>query len=444
MKSRTRVKQTSSSKSKSTNPSLPKWQDVNYLKAHFRATILENQWIPHQPTLKQAEFLLMPDLEVLFGGSAGGGKSDALLMAALQYADVPGYAAILFRRTYADLALPGALMDRSQEWLRGTAAHWSDKTKTWTFPSGATLSFGYLESENDKYRYQSAEFQFVGFDELTQFTETQYRYLFSRLRRLEQMEVPLRMRAASNPGGVGHEWVKQRFIVGDRPFVPASLDDNPYIDRVEYVKSLMHLDPVTREQLLRGDWTIQEGGTMFKREWFEIVPAAPAGINLVRYWDMAATEAKPGKDPDYTSGCLMGEKDGIYYIIDIKRDRLSPLGVENLIKQTAILDGKRVPIWLEQEPGSSGKTVIDHYAREVLKGFIFRGDRVTGSKTQRAQPLSAAAEMGNVKLVQGKWIPAFLDEAEVFPFGLHDDQVDSASGAMSKLTAVTRPLIARA
>ena len=88
----------------------------------MRATILENPWIPHEPTPKQAEFLLMPDLEVLFGGSAGGGKSDALLMAALQYVDVPGYAAILFRRTYTDLSLPGALMDRAHEWLQGTKA----------------------------------------------------------------------------------------------------------------------------------------------------------------------------------------------------------------------------------------------------------------------------------------------------------------------------------
>ena len=133
-------------------------------------------------------------------------------MAALQYVDVPGYAALLFRRTYADLNLPGALMDRAHQWLGATAARWNAHDHRWTFPSGATLTFGYLETERDKYRYQSSELQYIGFDELTQFPESQYTYLFSRLRRLGDSEVPLRMRSASNPGGEGHEWVRARFV----------------------------------------------------------------------------------------------------------------------------------------------------------------------------------------------------------------------------------------
>ena len=413
------------------------YQDEAYLKAIFRATILENPWIPHDPTPKQAYFLLLPHREAFYGGAAGGGKSDALLMAALQYVDVPGYAAILFRRTYADLSLPGALMSRSHEWLGGKAK-WRDSTKTWIFPSGATLSFGYLETEKDKYRYQSAEFQFIGFDELTQFTETQYRYLFSRLRRLEGVDIPLRMRSASNPGGEGHEWVKQRFIVEGRskgrPFVPAKLDDNPYLDHEEYIKSLNELDPITREQLLKGDWTARETGNKFKREWFEIVDSYPADARMVRYWDLAATEPKPGKDPDWTAGALLGEKDGIYYIIDIKRTRATPQGVEKLIKQTAELDGKRVTIYMEQEPGSSGVNTIDYYRRRVLAGFAFYGNKTTGSKEIRANPVSSAAEAGNVKLVRCPWINDFLDEAELFPNGAHDDQVDAVSGAFEMLT----------
>lgn len=365
-------------------------------------------------------------------------------MAALQYVDVSGYAAILFRRTYKDLALPGALMDRAQEWLGGTAAKWDDQGKTWLFPSGATLTFGYLDTENDKYRYQGAELQFIGFDELTQFTESQYRYLFSRLRRLKGSNVPLRMRAASNPGGVGHGWVKRRFLdegeAKGRVFVPARLEDNPYLDVEEYEKSLAQLDPVTREQLRRGDWNIRPAGSKFRREWFEIVDAAPAGIRKVRYWDLAATEPKPGKDPDWTRGALLGEKDGIYYVFDIRGTRSTPAGVEALIKQTAELDTKAIEIWIEQEPGSSGVNTIDHYAREVLKGYSVHGHKTTGSKELRANPVSAAAEAGNVKLVRGAWISDFLDEVEAFPGGDHDDQVDAVSGAFEALNEMGDPI----
>ena len=108
------------------------------------------KYIPQAATPKQSAFLLLPHLEALYGGQAGGGKSSALLMAALQYVDVPGYAALLLRRTYADLSLPGALMDRAADWLQPTDAHWNDTAKTWTFPSGATVTFGYLETERNK------------------------------------------------------------------------------------------------------------------------------------------------------------------------------------------------------------------------------------------------------------------------------------------------------
>jgi hypothetical protein len=185
-------------------------------------------------------------------------------MAALQYAHVPGYSAILFRRSYADLARPGALIDRAHAWLRGTPARWNEQKKTWRFPSGAVLTFGYLENASDVYAYQGAEFQFCGFDELTQFDESSYRYLFSRMRRLKGADVPVRMRAASNPGGIGHQWVFNRFFIeGEgqgRVFVPAKLEDNPYLDAEEYEASLAELDPVTRAQLRNGDWSAIDRG----------------------------------------------------------------------------------------------------------------------------------------------------------------------------------------
>lgn len=231
---------------------------------------------PHQPTERQTAALVahrfLPDdepSEVFYGGAAGGGKSDWLLMGALEYVDVPGYAAILFRRTLTELALPGALLARAREWLEPQAGvHWNDDRKQWRFPSGATIQFAYMDSAGDELRYQSAEFQYVAFDELTQWpTSSQYEYLFSRIRRPATgplAHVPLRMRAASNPGGPGHGWVRKRFPIDGRPrggrvFVPAKIADNPHLDQDAYRKSLSRLDDTTRRRLEDGDWQAAEG-----------------------------------------------------------------------------------------------------------------------------------------------------------------------------------------
>jgi predicted phage terminase large subunit-like protein len=358
-------------------------------------------------------------------------------MAALQFVDIPEYSAIIFRRSFTDLALPGALMDRSQEWLGGSKARFNSLNHIWTFPSGATLAFGNLEHEQDKFRYQSAEFQYIGFDELTQFLESQYRYLFSRLRRPAESPIPLRMRAASNPGNIGHDWVKQRFMIEGsqygRVFIPAKLEDNPSLDREKYVESLTELDPITRMQYLNGEWTARHGGNIFLREWFQIEKEAPATLHPVRFWDMAATEPKRNRDPDYTVGALVGEATGVFYILDIKRIRKAPPQVEALIKQTAQTDPPGTRTFMEQEPGSSGVGQIDYYARQVLNGYPFWGVKSTGPKAERAVPVSSAAEAGNVKVKQAPWNNAFLDEFEGFPQGSHDDQVDAVSGAFQQL-----------
>ena len=178
----------------------------------------------------------------------------------------------------------------------------------------------------------------------------------------------------------------------------------------------------------------REGG-LFKRHWFEIGRASPAEAKRTRYWDFAATEEQAGTDPDYTAGARVAMLDGIYWIEDVRRERLSPLGVEKLVANTAAEDGREVAIGIEQEPGSSGKATVDHYRRRVLVGYACRGFRVTRSKVDRADPLSAAAEAGNVKLVAGPWNQAFLDEVALFPAGAHDDQVDAAAGAFNWLAA---------
>lgn len=236
-------------------------------------------------------------------------NSDALLMGALQHVDIPGYNAIIFRRTLEDFKLPDSLLPRSRQWLERTGARWSAQDFCWRFPlaSGrivegvsASLWFGYLADDSDKWRYDSSAYQYIGFDEVTQFQESQYRFLFARLRKLKNFIVPLRMRSGSNPGGPGQTWVKERFIPDGflpamaeemrtwekeiqydradmellsemldgeplpthRAFVPARMTDNPHGDRKTYTMSLYQLDRVTREQRLKGDWSIFVGGRM--------------------------------------------------------------------------------------------------------------------------------------------------------------------------------------
>lgn len=395
---------------------------------------------------KQQAFVDDDRLEVLFGGSAGSGKTYAQLAAALKFAHIPGYSALLIRRSYSHLTMPGAFIPTAREWLGGRADY-NQATHTWTFPSGATLSFGHLDHDRDLDKYQGAQLQFIGIDEATQIPEHHYRYLFSRLRKPEGFDVPLRFRATSNPGGISHEFIKRRFItegeLDGRRFIPALLQDNPSLDREKYIETLSKLDPLTRARLLDGDWDVLPEGGMFKREWFEIVQERdlPRGIKWTRFWDRAATAPKEGTDPDWTAGALVGVKKGIWYIRDIAHFRASSEGNEVRIRQTADADGRSVPVWLEQEPGSSGKDVISHYARTVLPGFTFKGKRSTGSKADRAAPVASAAELGNLKLVSGPWINAFLDEAAAFPMVAHDDMIDAVSGAFS--VVFERPFIVR-
>lgn len=176
-------------------------------------------------------------------------------------------------------------------------------------------------------------------------------------------------------------------------------------------------------------------GGLFAREWFPIVDAVPAGARTVRFWDKAGTVPnRANADPDWTRGARVSiTSDRCIYIEDIASIRADPGGVEALIAQTAALDGRSVAVRIEQEPGSSGKDVVYHYVRDVLQGYNVEGIRSTGSKEDRAAPVSSQAKVGNVRLVRGDWNKDFLDEAVKFPLGKHDDQVDAVSGALAFL-----------
>jgi len=248
-----------------------------------------------RPTPRQRAFLESKAYEALYGGAAGGGKSEALLAGALRWVDSPHFRGLILRRTYADL--DRSLIERSRALFRAAfaGAEYNEMNRRWRFPSGAILYFGHLEHEKDKYNYQSAEFSYIAFDELTHFTETQYTYMLSRAR--SSKGLPIRIRAATNPGGDGHEWVMRRWspwldpradaITAEpgqilhyrnaedgsewcerttpgalsRVFIPAKVTDNPHLTKndPDYVERLRGLDRVTRAQLLDGNWLVKVG-----------------------------------------------------------------------------------------------------------------------------------------------------------------------------------------
>jgi hypothetical protein len=265
---------------------VPRWL-IEHAERVIRETVEHNEWIPVTPWPKQLRFLATWEQEAFFGGAGGGAKSWALLMAALQYVNVPGYTALILRRNLTQLQQPGGLIDISHEWLRGTNARWKGDEYRWTFPSGAILKFGHIETERDKTSYDGSRFAFVGFDEATGFTESMYTYLFSRMRKARGLNFPIRMRATGMPGNIGHMWVRNRFVRcldkrtkkfdakarRDRAYIPAKLDDNPGLDTEQYLQSLSHLDPVTRQRIRNGDWEIAHQGGVFSPEGIELQQA---------------------------------------------------------------------------------------------------------------------------------------------------------------------------
>ena len=232
-----------------------------------------------QPQEKQRLFMSRFEDEALYGGSAGGGKSDALVIEALRQVNVPHYKALIIRKTFPQLS---ELIDKTQNYYRRAfpGARYNGTTHTWTFASGAKIIFGSMQHAKDKFQYQGQAYDFIAFDELTHFTWDEYNYLFSR-NRPNGPGTRVYIRATANPGGVGHGWVKERFITAMKPmttiwddveiifpdghtesrkksriFVPSSVFDNPALlaNDPDYLTRLASMPEAERKALLYGDW----------------------------------------------------------------------------------------------------------------------------------------------------------------------------------------------
>lgn len=441
-----------------------------------------NRWRFHTPHPRQALFLLMDDCqEVLFGGAAGGGKSDALIECAMQYADIPGYSALILRRTFKDLMGENAILDRALSWYRNhwmkLGATYNTDLKRFTFPTAlpeepATLRFGHMATDSDRFNYDGGNYQTICFDEATQFGRVPITHMFQRLRKptcpfceaeekrkphgglqhLPLAHVPLRMRYGSNPGGEGHEFFFDRFFVNGkegRVFIPSKIEDNPSLDLASYEEMLNELDPVMYAQRRHGDWSIRAVGNMFKPQWFQgkVLDGEPDPSQwdqACRYWDMAATE---NMDSDWTGGAKgISTKDRRFVISHVARIRSSPGGLEQFVQMHAERDGLYLPIWIEQEGGASGIITLNEYTTRVLKGYTVRGDKKIVSKIVRAQPMSAWCEQGRMYFVRGTWNEPWINELCAFPSEdrkQKDDQVDCTSGAYNKVITGAKKTVIR-
>jgi len=467
-------------------------------------------WQPHEGP--QKDFYTSTADEVLFGGAAGGGKSMSAVALPIPWVGHSDLRSLVLRRRTDDLR---DLLDKAKKVYKygqktGVRpftpacpdAHFINSPPyECRFPAGGIIYFNHCEDANDWEKYQGQEYQIIVFEELTQFTERQYLEIKSRLRS-GSPGLPRLVRATTNPGGTGHEWVFKRWrwwlnpeatIPGRAPrvgadgkplppaapgevlwiwrdehgeehvvppghpdatsrtFIPARLEDNPTLlaEDPTYRTKLRDFDPVRRAQLERGDWLAKPGkGRYFRLEWVTIVDACPSDTRFVRAWDKAATEPTPqNPDPDWTRGVKLGysHSTGRYYIADLASTQAAPGVVKALIRNTAELDGKDVLIRLAQDPGQAGKADAADDVQK-LDGFTVVTARVTGDKVTRfggfssqAAPQSTGGVQGRVCLVRGPWNKELIDELEAFPEGGHDDIADALSDAYDEVRKLPPP-----
>ncbi len=320
----------------------------------------------------QTDFLAAPEIDVLYGGAAGGGKSYAMLVDPLRYAHRAAHRALILRRSMPELR---ELIDKSRELYPQAfpGCKFREVEKLWNFPSGAKVEFGFLERDADVYRYQGQAYSWIGFDEITHLpTEFAWNYLASRLRTTDSEITPY-LRCTANPGGVGAHWVKKRYVTPmipnepfegndglSRKFIPARLEDNPYLSTDgRYEQMLKALPEVQRRQLLEGNWDITEGAAFTE---FDLNAHVVIPFDIPIGW-----ERLKGIDYGYASesACVWGAvdpSDGTLIIYrELYQKNLTGVDLANVITRMEVRDPYSVQGVLDTSAwartGTTGPTV---------------------------------------------------------------------------------------
>lgn len=427
----------------------------------------------------QEDFLATSADIAIYGGAAGGGKTYALLLEPCRHLDNADFGAVIFRREAIQITSEGGLFDTSfQIYMQIDGQPKLNPYRMWTFPSEATITFSHLHNEHDVNDWQGSQIPFIGYDELTHFTEKQFWYMLSRNRSM--CGVRPYIRATCNPDADSWVadliawWIDQdtgypikersgviRWFVrfddrmiwantrqelvdtfpGALPksftFIPATLEDNVILTNQDpdYKANLGILGRVERERLLFGNWKIRpSAGSYFPQTMINIIQVVPTDVRMwVRRWDLAATEpSEANQSPSATASILMGRREnGRIVIADGINVRRNASVVRDILAATASQDRSKyrnITTVIPQDPGQAGK---DQSASLIsfLAGYKVKSVRETGPKATRAEPLSAQWQAGNVDIVEGPWVNDYLKEMAVFPEGDHDDYIDASSGA---------------
>ena len=435
----------------------------------------ETTKIRSQPGPQHAFATTAADIAI-YGGQVGGGKTFGLILETMRHLGVPGFSAVVFRRTSPQLTGGGSIWEEARPLYRGIGCSVRESpVLDVRSPAGAIVEFRHLQHESDAEDHQGKQYAAILWDELTHFTSRQFWYLLSRNRSTCGKRPYVRATCNPDPdsfvaaliawwidadgypisdrAGVLRYFVRvdddlrwadsaaelrEEFPGAGDPqsltFIPARLEDNPALESKDpaYRSRIASLPRIDRLRLGGGNWKVRaSAGMFFQRSWFTIVDDAPVGVTkIVRAWDKAATKPSPqNPDPDWTRGVKIGLlSDGRRIVLHVESLRDTPGKVEEAMIRIASQDGRDATIAGFQDPGQAGK--VDVYnVRRTLGDYRLVFERPTVDKITAAGPYSARCENGRVLILRGAWNESFLSEHESFAGDGkgHDDQVDAAA-----------------